>query len=248
MQANANKKHELSSNLQKIQILLNEKTNNLNTLNTQHEIIQQRIQNEFQNEHGVKAIMQNKEVIPGLINTLGKLIRNVDSKYQLAIELALAKNINTLVVKSVDDARIGIEFLKKNKAGVASFMPLDGIKPSIIAPNLLLIAQNFSGFIDTANNLIDIDEQYNIVLKALIGNILIVDNLQNANLLAKAINYSLKIISLEGDIIHRGGMIVGGSNNKTFSNFGLKEKDEQIIKGINFLKEKIQLITNEKQK
>ena len=243
-----NKKKEILSNLQKVDSLLNEKNANLNTLVSQQQFIEQKIQNEFQNENGVKTLLQNKEVVPGLINTLGKLIIKVEEKYQLAIELALSKNINTLVVNSVDDAKIGIDFLKKNQAGVASFMPLNAIKPSFVAQNLLLISQNFSGFINTADKLVNIDEKYYIVLQSLIGNVLIVDNLQNANLLAKAINYSLKIISLDGDIIHRGGMIVGGSINKKNSNFNLKEKNEQIINGINFLKEKIQIILVQKQK
>ena len=244
----ANKKKEILSNLQKVNLLLNEKNANLNTLLSQQQFIEQKIQNEFQNENGVKTLLQNKEVVPGLINTLGKLIIKVEEKYQLAIELALSKNINTLVVNSVEDAKIGIDFLKKNQAGVASFMPLNAIKPSFVAQNLLLISQNFSGFINTADKLVHIDEKYYIVLQSLIGNVLIVDNLQNANLLAKAINYSLKIISLDGDIIHRGGMIVGGSFNKKNSNFNLKEKNEQIINGINFLKEKIQIISVQKQK
>lgn len=244
----SNKKKEILSNLQKVNLLLNEKNANLNTLLSQQQFIEQKIQNEFQNENGVKTLLQNKEVVPGLINTLGKLIIKVEEQYQLAIELALSKNINTLVVNSVEDAKIGIDFLKKNQAGIASFMPLNAIKPSFVAQNLLLIAQNFSGFINTADKLVHIDEKYYIVLQSLIGNVLIVDNLQNANLLAKAINYSLKIISLDGDIIHRGGMIVGGSFNKKNSNFNLKEKNEQIINGINFLKEKIQIISVQKQK
>ena len=187
--------------------------------------IKQYIDDEFAHEKGVKNILQNRAVVPGLIDPLNKLIRIKDKKYSIAAQLALGKNYATLVVESVNDAKLGIEFLRKNNAGVASFMPLDAIRPASIPNNYLMTIKEVQGYIGPAPKLFNVDEKYEIVLQSLIGNIIIVNNLQAANLIAKLINYSSKIISLDGDTIFRGGMITGGSINQNKVNW-LTVEDE----------------------
>ena len=187
--------------------------------------LKQYIDDEFAHEKGVKSILQNRSVVPGLIDPLNKLVRIKDKKYNIAAQLALGKNYATLVVESVNDAKLGIEFLRKNNAGVASFMPLDAIKPASIPNNYLMTIKEVQGFVGPAHKLFSIDEKYEIVLQSLIGNIIIVNNLQSANLIAKLINYSSKIISLDGDTIFRVGMITGGSVNPNKVNW-LTVQDE----------------------
>ena len=233
------KKTEADNTLKQLQ---NTYSDNLNALNKQkikydalansaNELaykiqgLKQYIDDEFAHEKGVKNILQNRSVVPGLINPLNKLVRIKDKKYNLAAQLALGKNYATLVVESVNDAKLGIEFLRKNNAGVASFMPLDAIKPASIPNNYLMTIKEVQGYIGPANKLFSIDEKYEIVLQSLIGNIIIVNNLQSANLIAKLINYSSKIISLDGDTIFRGGMITGGSINQSKVNW-LTVEDE----------------------
>ncbi len=227
-----NIKNELTNNYRNISGIINKQYQDLSELKAQQNFIQQRINDEFKNEVGVNAILQNRDAIPGLIDPLKKLITKVDAKYAKAIELALGKNINTLVVSLVNDAIAGIEFLKKNKLGVASFIALNGIKLNDNLNDKLIIAKNFDGFIDTADKLLTIDEQYYPVVKLLVGNVLIVNNIQTAETVAKAIKRTLKIITLDGDVINRGGLYVGGHNNKTFSSFTLKEENEKYLKGI----------------
>lgn len=240
-------------NIDKNNLLINKNKKELELKNIQNEYndilgkklyIEQLINNEYRNEEGIKTLLNNRNIIPGLIDPLNKLIKKILPEHITAVDLALGKNIHTLVVNSVNDARLGIEFLKKNKSGVASFMPLDGIKSYDLPYRTITIAKNFDGFINTADKLIEIDELYYPVVKSLIGNILIVNNLQSANLLAKAIDYSSRIISLEGDIINRGGMIIGG-NNKRISTLNTKDKYQEILDNIEEIKNKFNEINNE---
>ena len=234
-----NKKNEAETTYKQLQTSYNENAIALNKQKTKYDALvnsanelsyklrglKQYIDDEFAHEKGVKSILQNRAVVPGLIDPLNKLLRIKDKKYNIAADLALGRNYATLVVESVNDAKLGIEFLRKNNAGVASFMPLDGIKPASIPNNYLMTIKEIQGYIGPANKLFSIDEKYEIVLQSLIGNIIIVNNLQSANLIAKLINYSSKIISLDGDTIFRGGMITGGSINKNKVNW-LTVQDE----------------------
>ena len=234
-----NKKNEAETAYKQLQTSYNENAIALNKQKTKYDALvnsanelsyklrglKQYIDDEFAHEKGVKSILQNRAVVPGLIDPLNKLLRIKDKKYNIAADLALGRNYATLVVESVNDAKLGIEFLRKNNAGVASFMPLDGIKPASIPNNYLMTIKEIQGYIGPANKLFSIDEKYEIVLQSLIGNIIIVNNLQSANLIAKLINYSSKIISLDGDTIFRGGMITGGSINKNKVNW-LTVQDE----------------------
>ena len=221
------KKNEVQNAYQQLQTAYSENLALLNKQKTKYDALvhtanelsykiqglKQFIDDEFAHEKGVKSILQNRSVVPGLIDPLNKLVRIKDKKYNIAAQLALGKNFATLVVESFNDAKLGVEFLRKNNAGVASFMPLDAIKPASIPNNYLMTIKEVQGYIGPANKLFSIDEKYEIVLQSLIGNIIIVNNLQSANLIAKLINYSSKIISLDGDTIFRGGMITGGSVN-----------------------------------
>ena len=221
------KKDEAENTYKQLQSAYSENLNLLNKQKTKYDALvnsanelaykiqglKQYIDDEFAHEKGVRSILQNRAVVPGLIDPLNKLVRIKDKKYNVAAQLALGKNFATLVVESFNDAKLGVEFLRKNNAGVASFMPLDAIKPASIPNNYLMTIKEVQGYIGPANKLFIIDEKYEIVLQSLIGNIIIVNNLQAANLIAKLINYSTKIISLDGDTIFRGGMITGGSVN-----------------------------------
>lgn len=200
------------------------------------------IENEYANLYSVKTLLDNKDALAGLIDTIKHLIKKVDNKHALAVETALGRNINNLVTETVDDAKKIIEFLKKNNAGTASFMPLNGIKSTEISNSVLNIAKSFAGFINTADNLVSIDDKYRLVIKTLIGNTLIVDNLNTANLLAKSTNYLQRIITLEGDIIKPGGIITGGSYKKKISTFNLQEQYDKANENLEALKEKKQEI------
>lgn len=218
--------------------------NQIIELNNKIARIKSEIDNEFSNQYGLKILLENKSLLPGLINPLKKLIKKVDQKYALAIETALGKNINNMVTETVNDAKMAVDFLKKNNAGIVSFMPLNGLKYYDTSINILKIAESFAGFVNTADKLVNIDENYVPAIKTLIGNVLIVDNLNTANALAKALNYNQRIITLEGDIIKPGGIITGGSYKKHIPIFNIQELYDKAKNDLEKLETKKQEISN----
>ncbi len=171
---------------------------------------------------GVKIILQHKESLPGIHNIINNLI-SYDPKYQIAIQNCLANNLQNIVCKDSHSAKGAVAFLKRNRAGKATFIPINDVKIRHLQEQDPIIASNTRGFIDTINNIIKIDNKYKKVINFLTNRIFLTDNLTNAIELNKRLNSRYRIITLEGDAIFPGGTISGGFNK-------LKVNDSQTIK------------------
>ena len=188
-----------------------ESSNILNKMQNKIEVLKNVLADPFSsvNQSGVQAIMSNKKSFYGIMGVVGQELIPV-KKYEEAINTALAGSVYHIVTKDEDAAKNAIQFLKKNKSGRATFIPITVLKEHYIKQEDLIVCQNTKGFLGTANEFCACDEEYDIVCDSLLGNVLVCDNLDNANNLAAILKYAYKIVTLDGEIVHKGGFITGG--------------------------------------
>lgn len=160
----------------------------------------------------IKRLLGNPKLI-GIHNTISKLI-NIDEKYLLALDVSLGGAKDYLVVDNPNVAKTCINYLKENNLGRVTFFPLDVIKPRYIEDNILNVVNDMDGFIDILANLVSYDFNYKNIIFNQLGNVLVVDNIDNANKISKKINNKYKIVTLDGEIINVGGSITGGTVKK----------------------------------
>ena len=201
---------------------LNKKNKDLLELNNKIDILNNNILNEVNIPLPVKSILNNPR-LKGIYNTVGKLL-TFDDLYMNAIETTLGASLNYLVVDSETSVKQAINYLKEQRLGRATFLPLNIIKPKCLDSSVLETLKNSFGFIDIAINLVKFDEAYTNIMQNLLGNTIVVKDIDALNNIAKLLNYKYKVVSLEGDISYAGGSISGGA--KKNSNSILKDRYE----------------------
>ena len=162
--------------------------------------------------HAIKFVMssKNKGLLKGVHNTVASLIE-VDKKYAVAIEIALGNSIQNIVTDNENDAKRAISMLNENSAGRATFLPLTAVKPRFFTEKGL---EQCDGFVGLASELVKADDKYKTVISKLLGEIVVVEDLDCAVLIAKKYNYRFKIVTLDGQIVNSGGSMTGGSLSK----------------------------------
>ena len=178
-------------------------------LNNKIDIINENIVNDTKLPFGVKSVINNVR-LRGICGVLGKLLE-VDNKYGVAIETALGANINVVVVEDVEKAKTAIEYLKENKLGRATFYPISVIKPRFIEQRIIDLVKKEKGFIGIGAELVKYDKKYKDIVFNQLGNVLIVENLDSLNKIAKLIDYKYRLVSLDGEISQAGGALTGGT-------------------------------------
>ena len=173
----------------------------------------------------IKRVMEQKGKVAGIIGVVADIMQ-VDPKYETAVETALGGNIQNIVTKDEEVAKKLINYLKENKAGRATFLPLTTArnrgefdKPEV---------RNAKGFIGMANELVKAKSEYTDVISQLLGAIIVMDNVENALKLAKEYNYTLRIVTLEGEYLTPGGALAGGSFKNASNLLGRKREMESL--------------------
>ena len=169
----------------------------------------------------VRNILNNPR-LHGIHNTIGKLI-DIPEKYLVATDIALGASSNFLVVDDENAALNAIDFLKERKLGRATFFPLNVIKGKYVNNEVIDNIKNINGYIGILSDLIDFDPKYRNIVENQLGQVVVVDNERTLNIIGKLINYKYKVVSLDGEILHVGGSITGGTSKK---NTMLNEKNE----------------------
>lgn len=200
----------------------NRKNKELLELNNKIDILNNNILNEVNIPLPVKSILNNPR-LKGIYNTVGKLL-TFDDAYMNAIETTLGASINYLVVDNETSVKQAINYLKEQRLGRATFLPLNIIKPKYLDSNIIDSLKNTTGFIDTAINLVKYDKAYDNIMQNLLATTIIVKDIDALNSIAKHLNYKYKVVSLDGDISYAGGSISGGA--KKNSNSILKDRYE----------------------
>lgn len=196
---------------------------------------------------GTKSIVDNSSLFPGFEGVVCDLI-NVEEKYKTAIETILSNSLQHIVMKDSKDAVKAVNFLKNNKGGRTTFIPMNVIKPKNINENFLMVIQSQQGFVGIASDLININFKYETLKKFLLGNIVVVDTIQTANNISRIINNSLMIVTLDGDIIRSGGVISGGEKGRSKNMLGTDTQIKKIEEVLPVLEGKIKIRVTEYEK
>lgn len=243
---------ELSKKLESSSAQLNAINNKITTLTThinennkkkyeltnKKEIIEYNIENMSKVPYSVKSVLNNPS-LNGVINRIGALI-NVNDEYSLAIETALAGSINYVVTKTDNDAKEAINYLKRNNKGRVTFFPLNLIKPKNIDEYTLNNIKTMRGYINIASDLVTYDNNFKNIILNQLGNIIVADNIDNALLISKKINSKYRIVTLDGEIIHVGGSLTGGSSKST-NNLNEKTELDKITNTLSLILKEIEL-------
>ncbi len=161
----------------------------------------------------VKAIMRavKNGGIAGIHGSVAQLIQ-VDSRYGIAIETALGASVQHLIVSDENAAKAGIRFLRDNRAGRATFLPLTSIRGRRLNEQGL---DRMRGFVAVASDLVECDRTYQEIAENLLGRNVIAENIDDATEIAKRYSYRFKIVTMDGQVINAGGSFTGGSVQKT---------------------------------
>lgn len=173
----------------------------------------------------IKQIMSKKAANQGIIGVVADIIK-VKKQYETSIETALGASIQNVVTDNESTAKALIEFLKKNKLGRATFLPLSSLSSR---PNQNAKAiQAEKGVIGMASTLIEYDDSYKNLVESLVGRVVVVDTIENAIALARKYNQSLRIVTLEGESFSPGGAITGGNMRHKNNLLGRKREIEEL--------------------
>ncbi len=158
--------------------------------------------------NAIRRVMERKSDVKGIRGVIADLIR-VDKRYETAVETALGGNIRNVVTDDEDTAKRMIAWLKENKYGRVTFLPMTAVS----APDNALVKKALSepGVIGPADTLVDADVEYGQIVGYLLGRVLVVDTIDHAVAIAKKYKYSLRIVTLEGESLMPGGSISGGA-------------------------------------
>ena len=166
----------------------------------------------------------NSELKRRIKGVVAELIKS-EKKYDIALETALAAAAQNVVTATPEEARYLIEYLKINKLGRITFLPITSVKPREINPSVVR-ALNEKGALGVANELVTYDPQFENVISNLLGNTLIVDTLENATKIADKYRFAFKMVTLDGDVFTTQGAMTGGSRRT--DNVGLLSGDRKI--------------------
>lgn len=197
---------------------------------------------------GVREVLKEKnKSLRGIEGAIAELIQ-VPKKYNMAIEIALGGALQNVVVADEASGRNAIEFLRRNKMGRATFMPLSVMKGRMVANNVVDIAKKNSAFIGVASDLIQFDKKYAEVIQNLLGSVLLANDLKAANEIAKTTEYRYRVVTLDGDLVNPGGAMTGGASKQTSSLLSRKSELEEIAPRIDALTAENEKLRGELQK
>lgn len=171
--------------------------------------MEHQIQRPYDRNVAVQTIMEHKDHLMGIHDVVAKLIVPQDG-YEQAIQTSLGGLMMNVVTETDEAAVAAINFLKKNRAGRATFIPLNRVFARNIHEDALTIAKHDEGFLGVASDLVDYDPIYETLIQNVLGNVLISENIDSANRLSRKLNNRYQIVTLEGDVLHRGGFLSGG--------------------------------------
>lgn len=182
----------------------------LRTQQNQQVYLENLMRDPFQGRQtGTKAIMDNREALAGILGVIGQVI-HAEKGYEQAVSEALGGAMYNIVTRDEQAARDAIRFLNRNQSGRATFLPLTVCRARYVSQEALVICQNARGYLGTVSQFVSTDPQFQPVVDALLNNVLVVDTMEAGNELSALTGRSYNIVTLNGEVIHRGGSMTGG--------------------------------------
>ena len=194
--------------------------------------------------NSIRKVMEQKASNPGLLGVVSDLIQ-VEKKYETAIETALGGNIQNIVTEDESTAKKMIGFLKQNRLGRATFLPLTSVSAKGNPKNETLLDEE--GVLGIANRLVKCDKKYDEVAAYLLGRVLVVDTIDHAITLAKKNHYSLHIVTLEGEYLSPGGSMTGGAFKNSSNLLARKREIEELEKKVDSIRKELSELKNRRE-
>ena len=193
----------------------------------------------------VKFVLDNKNKFDGIKGVVADILET-EKKYEVAIEIALGGSIQNLVTDNVETAKQVIEFLKVNKAGRVTILPLSSLNE--FDYSLYQKALKEDGAIDLAVNLVKRDKMFDNLANFLLRRCLIVDNFEHAKDIHAKFRKDIKIVTLDGELFNPGGSISGGTYKNSTSLIGRKREYEELKLSLDKLKDKVDSLNQDKMR
>lgn len=229
-QAIAKEQEEQKTSYQAQQSQLFDRLDNLKNKQARAQSLENILRNHSNFYAGVKSVLQEKDRLGGIIGAVSEHL-TFDVYYQTALEIALGASSQHIIVEDEESATKAIDFLKRNRAGRATFLPLTTIKArTISSQNQDAIAAS-SGFLGMADELVTFDTRLEAIFKNLLATTAIFDTVEHARAAARQVHYQVRIVTLDGTELRTGGSYAGGANRQNNSIF-IKPELEQLQKEI----------------
>lgn len=190
----------------------------------------------------IKRIMEQKQNYSGIVGVVADIIR-VKKEYEVAVETALGGSIQNIVTDNEQTAKAMISFLKKNRYGRATFLPLTNIKAKPV--NLSGSIMSEQGVIGMASTLVEADGKFSNLVEYLLGRFVVVDNIDNAISLAKKYHHTIRIVTTEGELLNPGGSMSGGAFKNNQNLLGRRREMDDLEKRSLELKEKLKELSED---
>ena len=252
-----NKKRDIEEKISIFNVKFNRHKNEMERLNrdiyslqNKKDILENNILEDASVPYAVKNVLSHPR-LKGIHNTIGKLINTKDI-YLNAIDVTMGASSNFIVVDNESCAKEAIKYLKEQGLGRATFFPLNVIKGKEVPKSVIDSLKKETGFIDIASHLVEFEPTYKDIIENQLGNVLVAKDIDAMNRIGKSTGYRYRVVTLDGEIMHTGGSLTGGSLKKQTSTLKLKsdlattEKDLELVKenmtilqkkNIDFLKE-----------
>lgn len=232
---------EIEKNKENLNSKLNQKLREITAQKHRKEVLMNSLENNSSLPYSVKNVLNNPK-LTGIHGVLGKLLE-FEEKYSEALEVSLMSSVSHIVCDNEEDAKEAVRYLKNNNLGRATFLPISVIKPRSIDSESYETIKFMNGFVDIASNLVKYDTKYRNIVLSLLGTIVVVDNIDNANLISKKLKNRYKVVTMTGEVVNIGGSITGGSLKKS-SILSERYELENVIKDIDVLDSEIKEIEN----
>ena len=186
--------------------------------------------------NSIRRVMEQKKREPGIRGVVADIIQ-VKKDYELAIETALGGSIQNIVTDNEQTAKRMIDFLKKNRYGRATFLPLSNISGRGGFQREEVFRE--PGVIGAADTLVQADREYDPLVKYLLGRVLVVDHIDHAIAIGKKYRHSLRMVTLEGDSLSPGGSMTGGAFKNNSNLLGRRREMDELERSIELLKKEL---------
>ena len=187
--------------------------------------------------NSIRRVMEQKNREPGIRGVVADII-HVDKDYEIAIETALGGSIQNIVTDNEQTAKRMIEFLKKNRYGRATFLPLSNMSARGGISQKEVLRE--PGVIGTANTLVQADPEYAGLVQYLLGRVLVVDHIDHAIAIGKKYRHSLRMVTIEGESLNPGGSMTGGAFRNNSNLLGRRREIEELERSVGQLKKELE--------
>ncbi len=229
-QAIAKEQEEQKSSYQAQQNQLFDRLDNLKNKQARAKSLENILRNHSNFYAGVKSVLQEKDHLGGIIGAVSEHL-TFDVHYQTALEIALGASSQHIIVEDEEAATKAIDFLKRNRAGRATFLPLTTIKARTISSQNQDTIASSSGFLGMADELVAFDKRLEAIFKNLLATTAIFDTVEHARAAARQVRYQVRMVTLDGTELRTGGSYAGGANRQNNSIF-IKPELKQLQKEI----------------